>query len=75
MHFVMHTSASAHCNLKLLRSFLKLLSMFPAASLTALFKHIGSTDDRNAEDLNAWESLREKVLCFIRDKVRYILIW
>lgn len=43
--------------------------MFVAASLTALFKHIGSTDDRNAEDLSAWESIREKVLCFIRDKV------
>ncbi|GFP78639.1 cytochrome p450 71a3 [Phtheirospermum japonicum] len=39
------------------------------ASLTALFKHIGSTDDRNAEDLSAWEGIREKVLCFIRDKV------
>ncbi|KAL6543288.1 hypothetical protein OROHE_010808 [Orobanche hederae] len=40
-----------------------------AASLTALFKHIGSTDDRNAEDLSSWEGIREKVLCFIRDKV------
>ncbi|KAK6132814.1 hypothetical protein DH2020_033457 [Rehmannia glutinosa] len=39
------------------------------SSLTALFKHIGSTDDRNAEDLSAWEGIREKVLCFIRDKV------
>ncbi|KAL3651459.1 hypothetical protein CASFOL_004461 [Castilleja foliolosa] len=38
-------------------------------SLTALFKHIGSTDDRNAEDLSAWEGIREKVLGFIRDKV------
>ncbi|GER53455.1 apoptosis inhibitor [Striga asiatica] len=39
------------------------------ASLTALFKHIGSTDDRNAEDLSAWEGIRERVMCFIRDKV------
>ncbi|GAA0184655.1 hypothetical protein LIER_31943 [Lithospermum erythrorhizon] len=37
-------------------------------SLTALFKHVGSNDDRSAEDLT-WESIREKVLCFIRDKV------
>lgn len=50
---------------------LKLWSIFVAASLTALFKHIGSTDDRTAEDLNAWETIREKVLCFIRDKVSY----
>lgn len=45
--------------------------MFVAASLTALFKHIGSTDDRSAEDLTACESIREKVLSFIRDKVRH----
>ncbi|KAL2496449.1 Apoptosis inhibitory protein 5 (API5) [Forsythia ovata] len=40
-----------------------------AASLTALFKHIGSTDDRSADDISSWETIREKVLCFIRDKV------
>ncbi|KAL3821231.1 hypothetical protein ACJIZ3_007136 [Penstemon smallii] len=39
------------------------------SSLTALFKHIGSTDDRNLEDLSTWETIREKVLGFIRDRV------
>ncbi|KAK6154295.1 hypothetical protein DH2020_008543 [Rehmannia glutinosa] len=53
-----------------LKSCVKVVSLLEtAASLTALFKHIGSTDDRNAEDLSAWEGIREKVLCFIRDKV------
>lgn len=40
-----------------------------AASLTALFKHIGSIEDRSAEDLSTWESIREKTLLFLRDKV------
>ncbi|KAH6795663.1 hypothetical protein C2S51_036649 [Perilla frutescens var. frutescens] len=51
------------------KAIMSLLRQDVKTSLTALFKHIGSTDDRNAEDLNAWESIREKVLCFIRDKV------
>ncbi|XP_060200694.1 apoptosis inhibitor 5-like protein API5 isoform X1 [Lycium barbarum] len=38
-------------------------------SLTALFKRIGSIEDRTAEDLSTWESIREKVLLFLRDKV------
>ncbi|KAL8510147.1 hypothetical protein ACS0TY_017101 [Phlomoides rotata] len=51
------------------KALMSLLRQDVKTSLTALFKHIGSTDDRNAEDLSAWESIREKVLCFIRDKV------
>lgn len=35
-----------------------------AASLTALFKHIGSVDEPSTD-----EFIREKVLTFIRDKV------
>jgi hypothetical protein len=35
------------------------------ASLTALFKHIGSVDEPSTD-----ETIREKVLSFIRDKVR-----
>ncbi|KAK4363967.1 hypothetical protein RND71_015325 [Anisodus tanguticus] len=38
-------------------------------SLTALFKRIGSIGDRSVEDLSTWESIREKVLLFLRDKV------
>ncbi|CAA0808690.1 Apoptosis inhibitory protein 5 (API5 [Striga hermonthica] len=51
------------------KALMTLLRQDVKTSLTALFKHIGSTDDRNAEDLSAWEGIREKVLCFIRDKV------
>lgn len=36
-----------------------------AASLTALFKHIGSVDEPTTDEV-----IREKVLSFIRDKVR-----
>lgn len=36
-----------------------------AASLTALFKHIGSVDEPSTDEV-----IREKVLSFIRDKVR-----
>jgi hypothetical protein len=36
-----------------------------AASLTALFKHIGSVDEPSTDEI-----IREKVLSFIRDKVR-----
>ncbi|XP_055807628.1 apoptosis inhibitor 5-like protein API5 isoform X2 [Solanum dulcamara] len=38
-------------------------------SLTALFKHIGSIEDQSAEDLSTWDSIRKKVLLFLRDKV------
>ncbi|KAL3631448.1 Apoptosis inhibitor 5 [Castilleja foliolosa] len=51
------------------KALMSLLRQDVKTSLTALFKHIGSTDDRNAEDLSAWEGIREKVLGFIRDKV------
>ncbi|EPS62382.1 hypothetical protein M569_12408, partial [Genlisea aurea] len=50
------------------KALLTLLRQDIKTSLTALFKHIGSTDDRNTEDIT-WETIREKVLCFIRDKV------
>ncbi|CAI9761109.1 unnamed protein product [Fraxinus pennsylvanica] len=40
-----------------------------SASLTALFRHIVSAADRSADDISTWETIREKVLCFIRDKV------
>ncbi|CAL5376754.1 unnamed protein product [Camellia sinensis] len=43
------------------------------ASLTVLFKHIGNTDEPSTEEIiyepSTVESIREKVLCFIRDKV------
>ncbi|CAA3005985.1 Hypothetical predicted protein [Olea europaea subsp. europaea] len=48
---------------------LKLFSMSAAASLIALFRHIGSTEDRSADEISTWETIRKKVLCFIRDKV------
>ncbi|XP_073300828.1 apoptosis inhibitor 5-like protein API5 isoform X2 [Primulina huaijiensis] len=51
------------------KALMMLLRQDVKTSLTALFKHIGSMDDRNAEDLSTWETIREKVLCFIRDKV------
>ncbi|KAL6538317.1 hypothetical protein OROGR_012305 [Orobanche gracilis] len=51
------------------KALMSLLRQDVKTSLIALFKHIGSTDDRNAEDLSSWEGIREKVLCFIRDKV------
>ncbi|CAL5346480.1 unnamed protein product [Camellia sinensis] len=42
------------------------------ASLTVLFKHIGNTDEPSTEEIiyepSTVESIREKVLCFIRDK-------
>nr|AIT42143.1 apoptosis inhibitor 5-like protein [Solanum tuberosum] len=38
-------------------------------SLTALFKHIGSIEDQSAEDFSTWDSIRKKVLLFLRDKV------
>ncbi|XP_073050441.1 apoptosis inhibitor 5-like protein API5 isoform X1 [Primulina eburnea] len=51
------------------KSLMLLLRQDAKTSLTALFKHIGNMDDRNSEDLSSWETIREKVLCFIRDKV------
>ncbi|PIN16026.1 Apoptosis inhibitor 5/fibroblast growth factor 2-interacting factor 2 [Handroanthus impetiginosus] len=51
------------------KALMSLLRQDVKTSLTALFKHIGGTDDRNTEDISAWETIREKVLCFIRDKV------
>ncbi|GMP53045.1 hypothetical protein CsSME_00018639 [Camellia sinensis var. sinensis] len=42
-------------------------------SLTVLFKHVGNTDEPSTEEIiyepSTVESIREKVLCFIRDKV------
>ncbi|KAL2476392.1 Apoptosis inhibitory protein 5 (API5) [Abeliophyllum distichum] len=51
------------------KALISLLRQDVKTSLTALFKHIGSTDDRSADDISSWETIREKVLCFIRDKV------
>ncbi|KAK4484693.1 hypothetical protein RD792_007285 [Penstemon davidsonii] len=51
------------------KALMSLLRQDVKTSLTALFKHIGSTDDRNLEDLSTWETIREKVLGFIRDRV------
>ncbi|KZV43237.1 apoptosis inhibitor 5-like [Dorcoceras hygrometricum] len=51
------------------KALMLLLRQDVKTSLTTLFKHIGSMDDRSAEDLSTWETIREKVLCFIRDKV------
>ncbi|KAF5949764.1 hypothetical protein HYC85_011757 [Camellia sinensis] len=49
------------------------LLLLPAASLTVLFKHVGNTDEPSTEEIiyepSTVESIREKVLCFIRDKV------
>lgn len=45
------------------------LHLSTAASLTALFKHIGSIEDQSAEDFSTWDSIRKKVLLFLRDKV------
>lgn len=38
-----------------------------AASLTALFKHIGSVDEPSTDEV-----IRDKVLSFIRDKARLL---
>ncbi|CAN4117693.1 unnamed protein product [Withania somnifera] len=38
-------------------------------SLTALFKRIGSIEDQSAEDLSTWDSIRKKVLLFLKEKV------
>lgn len=51
------------------KALMTLLRQDVKTSLTALFKHIGSIEDRSAEDLSTWESIREKTLLFLRDKV------
>lgn len=50
------------------------LHLSTAASLTALFKHIGTIEDQSAEDLSTWDSIRKKVLLFLRDKVNISLL-
>lgn len=44
---------------------MKLNFLVHVASLTGLFKHIGCVDEPSSD-----ETIREKVLSFIRDKVR-----
>lgn len=39
--------------------------VYVAASITVLFKHVGSAEEPGSD-----ESIREKVIHFIRDKVR-----
>ncbi|XP_031117947.1 apoptosis inhibitor 5-like protein API5 [Ipomoea triloba] len=51
------------------KALMTLLRQDVKTCLTALFKHIGNTEDRSAEELSTWESIREKVIHFIRDKV------
>ena len=51
---------------------LYLSKCFAAASLTALFKHVGSTEERGAEEPSTWENVREKVLGFIKEKVIFL---
>lgn len=47
-----------------------------AASLTTLFKHIrGNVEEQNSDDLSRVKDLiREKVINFVRDKVRNHMI-
>ncbi|CAI9784236.1 unnamed protein product [Fraxinus pennsylvanica] len=51
------------------KALISLLRQDVKTSLTSLFRHIGSTEDRSADDISTWETIREKVLCFIKDKV------
>ncbi|KAL3503158.1 hypothetical protein ACH5RR_037607 [Cinchona calisaya] len=51
------------------KALMSLLRQDVRMSLTALFKHVGSTEERSAEELSSWENVREKVLCFIKEKV------
>ncbi|KAL7218313.1 hypothetical protein ACSBR2_011559 [Camellia fascicularis] len=55
------------------KALMTLLRQDIKTSLTVLFKHIGNTDERSSEEIiyepSTVESIREKVLCFIRDKV------
>ncbi|KAH7856937.1 hypothetical protein Vadar_007126 [Vaccinium darrowii] len=50
------------------KALLSLLRQDVKASLTALFKHIESVDEPNTDE-NLRENLRERTLCFVRDKV------
>lgn len=47
--------------------FIAIIFLLLPASLTALFKHIGTVDEPSTD-----ESIREKVLSFIRDKVGWV---
>lgn len=51
------------------KALMSLLRQDVKASLTALFKHIGSIDESQDETREQEENIREKVLAFIRDKV------
>ncbi|KAL3508723.1 hypothetical protein ACH5RR_028124 [Cinchona calisaya] len=51
------------------KALMSLLRQDIRTSLTALFKHVGSTEERSAEEVSTWENVREKVLCFIKEKV------
>ncbi|XP_071907364.1 apoptosis inhibitor 5-like protein API5 isoform X3 [Coffea arabica] len=51
------------------KALMSLLRQDTRTSLTALFKHVGSTEERGAEEPSTWENVREKVLGFIKEKV------
>lgn len=44
------------------------LCLSATASITVLFKHVGSAEEPGSD-----ETIREKVLCFIRDKVKRLI--
>lgn len=44
-----------------------------AASLTALFKHVGSVEEPSTDDVIR-DVIREKVIHFLRDKVRNMFL-
>ncbi|CAK9135284.1 unnamed protein product [Ilex paraguariensis] len=48
------------------KALMTLLRQDIKTSLTVLFKHVGSTEERSTDET---ESMREKVICYIRDKV------
>ncbi|CAI9088739.1 OLC1v1023161C2 [Oldenlandia corymbosa var. corymbosa] len=54
------------------KALMTLLRQDVKTSLTALFKHVGSTEERSeersVEELSA-ENVRDKVICFLKDKV------
>lgn len=51
------------------KALMSLLRQDTRTSLTALFKHVGGTEERSAEEPSTWENVREKVLSFIKEKV------
>ncbi|KAL3506996.1 hypothetical protein ACH5RR_032378 [Cinchona calisaya] len=56
-------------NFIMIDEFLLRLSFSDASAfLTALFKDVGSTEERSAKELSSWENVREKILCFIEEK-------